>query len=360
MPDYRNAAAGVGLQQLLQGLQPLNEYGNEIQKQKAASDQLKLASILKGQATDEDIARLQKMKESGLVEEGGQGKVGEVSTGADPYAKNLQRGQLLESNQRKAISQNASKAASGYESQVDALNTIHTLLDNPNSIDQKQLGAMEARVTEGQGQRLLQSLVQELGANPNDLQSKGVSLWNYVTSQAKGGVSSDKLQAFRDNLYKHQDEISQQVNNIKNQQYNNASFTGTTLLPQVAKQGVDAAFSGVDSGMGVLNSRKQKDFQQRLPPPGTPPSNYNSQLPKDPGILGSVKNAVSNSPLGRFFNPGQSQQPQAAPQQPQMSSPATPPTPQGQRPMKTLRNKVTGAIKQVYTDTGEDVPGGQQ
>lgn len=49
MPDYRDASAGVGLQQILQGLQPLNEYGNELQKNK-------LQQLLQKQKADVESA----------------------------------------------------------------------------------------------------------------------------------------------------------------------------------------------------------------------------------------------------------------------------------------------------------------
>ncbi len=81
MPDYRNAAAGAGLQQLLQGLQPLNDYANEQAKQRNALALQKNKAELGKQEQETNIQTLKDLISNVKPGQKMNFKVGDVSGG---------------------------------------------------------------------------------------------------------------------------------------------------------------------------------------------------------------------------------------------------------------------------------------
>lgn len=65
------------------------ESGKDLADTQRATQVAKLQALLKGQVADQDIERVKKLKDSGLLQPGGSAKVGDVSVGADPYSKNI-------------------------------------------------------------------------------------------------------------------------------------------------------------------------------------------------------------------------------------------------------------------------------
>lgn len=354
MPDYKPTS--IGTQLVSDASDRLSSLGDFLQKQGLAKaqqglekqklqnerDMPKLTAQAQGSAKDADITRLQGMKDSGLVEPGGTAKVGEVSTGADPYAKMLNQQHQREANQGGKLYATATKAAAPIQGQLDALEGMHTLLDNPNSVDQKQLGAMGARLTEGSGQRLLQSLVQTLGA-PSSIAGDANKAANYVLGAAKSGLTPQQTNAFRENLFKHQALLEGQASDAQKQVMQAGSLIAPDLGPEKSQAAASMAF---EHSNGVLSRLKQRQVGYAQSGGGMQPGAQPAQHSQPPqGVGGWLKSLIPG--MGGEQSP---QAPQAAQSGGQQG---------GQRPIKTLRNMRTGETKQVYGDTGEDVPNGQ-
>lgn len=129
--------------------------GAESARNKANND-AKLAELIKGKQMDAqnyaakgdvDLATLQKLNDSGLVESGGSAKAGELSTGADPYAhmqaKGAQQGaafnKLVEGTYKPINEQlNASRST------LDALNQNNPVSDKLALISEGRLAAGSA------------------------------------------------------------------------------------------------------------------------------------------------------------------------------------------------------------------------
>jgi len=125
MADYNNPVIDQ-IDKLSEFLQKRNEdqakYANE-------EKLVRLQNLLKGQSTDEDIARLQRMKDQGLVEEGGQAKVGEVSTGADPYARAYQQNQFKDIQRLQQDQSAVNKEMQPVTKGLGEIKQAHGLLD---------------------------------------------------------------------------------------------------------------------------------------------------------------------------------------------------------------------------------------
>lgn len=290
------------------------EYGTQNLRGQQETQLAKLKSYLEGEAykqkQSQDLETLQKMKDQGLVPGGGSARVGELSSGADPYVHMLQRQQSMEANQGKQLYQTAQKQVTPIEQQLQAMSTMHQLLDDPNSVDQKQMGVLQARLAEGPGQRLLQSVVKSLGA-PDSVSGDVNKASNYLFGQAKSGFTADQSNAMRQNLFKRQSEVEAAYSDGKDQFMKGAPMLAPQLGPDKVQQAIGAATIHSDNLLKGLHSRQQafesqqgsQVVPQNLPPQQATPSSGS------PSVL---------QRLGNFLRPQgaiQPPQPQAAPQQ---------------------------------------------
>lgn len=123
------------LKQLLQAKQQQGQQ--DLLKQQQAGE---LAN--KQAMQQSDLATLQKMHDQGLVENGGQAKAGELSTGADPYARMLSQQQHGSAS---AIQHATDQYMKGAGKLQDVAGSINEGLDAIN--DPKQIGSVGAART---------------------------------------------------------------------------------------------------------------------------------------------------------------------------------------------------------------------
>lgn len=308
MGDYTNPVDEANLRNYGYGnvLEQGNKAAEAFQNLAKLLQQKKMPGIeaaAKSKMADEDVARVKGMKASGLVEEGGSASSGTVHTGANAFARMFQHQQQIEAQQGQKLYGEAKKQIGSIESQLQSVSNMHDLLDNPNAVDQKQLGAMGARLTEGQGQRLLQSLVHELGAPPS-IAGNAEAASNWVLGQAQSGLTAAQSNAFRQNLFKHQSMLEQQLQDGKEQFSKSAGLIAPGLTPDKHQIAINAASGHSDNLLKSLHQRQQ-DYQQRS---GT---QIPGQMPAQQAQPASIPDKIM-SKLGSFLSPSQKS---AVPQQ---------------------------------------------
>jgi hypothetical protein len=240
---------------------------------------------------------------------GGNGTVSLSQQEQNPYLQNSR----MEAQQGQKLYSAAQNAVKPVEGRLQAMSMMHQLLDNPNNIDQKQLGALQARLTEGQGQRLLQSLVETLGA-PKSVAGNSVDASNWLFGQAKAGLTAPQQNAMRENLFKHQAEVEQEYNNGKQGFLQSASLVAPNLGPDKQMQAISAAGLNSDSLLQNLHKRQEAYAKQgggQVPSPQQPNQVAQPQTVMDKGMSGLASFFSKLNPLGGGSAP---QAPQAAPQ----------------------------------------------
>jgi hypothetical protein len=193
-----------------------------------------------------------------LANEGGSVKVGDLSFGANPYTRAMASQGARTSQQAKALAAEAAKTVKPLSDQASTLQLYNDMLDNPNSYDQKKLQVLGARLVEGPGQRLLDSVVQAMGASGNTLQGTAQDKMNYLMSTAKSGLSPQQINAMRETSFKYHDELAPQYEEARNK------FTtyAPQLAPDIAAQGnlqplIDAQFQTGNRTFDSLSKRRE-------------------------------------------------------------------------------------------------------
>lgn len=162
----------------------------------------------------------------------------------------------------------------GSTGQLDTVNIINQLLDNPTQLNDINLQTRLARLYEGDGQRLLQSVIQKAGGKP-DLIRSGADAVNFLLGTAKSGLSADKVNAIR--------EEALQMGDVAKQNYlagkERFNTVGRASTPGFAMSGnqdsvINSYTNRGDSLVGEFDKRKDgymktagKNTQLGNPPP---------------------------------------------------------------------------------------------
>jgi hypothetical protein len=134
---------------------------------------------------------------------------------ADPQAKADAQKASRKSIQAKRLKDVAGKDLKPIIEQLGTLDLYNEMLDNPNAFDQKKLQVLGARLVEGPGQRLLDSVIQAMGANKGTLEGTVQDKMNYLTGQAKAGLPENVRNAMRETSFKYLKELSPQYEETK-------------------------------------------------------------------------------------------------------------------------------------------------
>lgn len=293
---------GLNQDQWAQAMQAAAQSRNTADQAANDTQLAKLRSYLSGQEkqkeSDIDLNMLKKTQ--GMApNDASSVQFGKAHIGADPMAHLMMQTQRRDAAEGQKLYGEAQKTAKPIDSQLQSLHAMHQLLDDPNSMDQKQLGANFARLTEGQGQRLLQSLVHELGAPPS-LAGDAQGLANYISGAAKSTMTADQRNAMRQNLFKHQAEIQAQHEDAKNAFSQGAQLVAPDLTPDKHQLALSSAFGHSDKLLGDLNTRRQAfEGQQKAP---VVPALLPQQQAQPTGMIDSGMSKLKN-----FLSPATTQ-----------------------------------------------------
>lgn len=263
-----------------------------------------LARLIKGKdlnaQEDKDkiqsrIAGLKQLQDSGMVPDGGSAGVEGVTIGKDPTLAIMAGQQKSQANEGAKLQQYAGKTLGPLKAQADALETMKQLIENPNSVNDQQLAVAQARLAEGPGQRLLQSVIEKSGASHTGAGGL-VDLQNWARGGGMSKLQPGQVQAMQDNLQQHVKQLQQQAADAGSQYHAQAAFIAPHLSPdqhEAMFQSYAQPFSGA---------------VQRLSPPktGVDPAVHNQQLNPQPRAAGVVDR------LKNFLTGGGSADPQAA------------------------------------------------
>lgn len=120
-----------------------------------------------------------------------------VKAGDTSYSESESDPSAKGANEASKLALHAKNTLKDVEAQLDAVNRIHELLDNPSALKDKNIQVALARSYEGAGQKILQAVVSAAGGKPDAIQ-KGTDFVNFITGAALSGLSKDKLNAIRE------------------------------------------------------------------------------------------------------------------------------------------------------------------
>lgn len=260
------------LKTLLLGKQ--QQLALEQQKQELANEQ---ASDLQGTQKLADMAP-----------GGASYSYGKARLGQDPMAKMALKQQQGVQSQRGAFGKEVSASYKDIPSTLDTVELLNQYLDDPNSFNDKKIAVLQARLAEGKGQRLLQSVIQSFGNKASGLKS-ATDMFNYLSGQATSGIPDEQRNAVRKSSFDVAAEAEKQYGDITQQ----LKARGQAVYPDLAASGgvdpiIDATGIQVKQGLGRINALRAKYTQQA--PANTPPPAY--QQPR--GIVNQLGDKLSN------------------------------------------------------------------
>lgn len=278
--DARDAA----LKQLIQGME-----GNQKLQEISAKGRTDVDTESgKQDVSIRNLPRVQAI--SAVSPDASSAKVGDVAIGADPYAKTSAGSANRISMQAKRLSGEA-KGLDPLTHQMETLNLYHQMLDDPNKFDQKKLQVLGARLVEGNGQRLLDSVIQTMGGSKETLAGDVQSKLNYVLGKAKAGIPQEQANAMRDTAIKYQDEMMPQWD-AASQKF---KAYAPSIAPEVPNVGglVDASLGEGTRLQQALNERKQKWTQARAAQAQAPAQSFAQGGPSQ-GAPASLGDKITN------------------------------------------------------------------
>lgn len=189
------------------------------------------------------------------------GPTGGVSLSEQDTDPNLKMAGLL-GTQASKLNATAQKQIGPITSQLDNIKFLHTLLDNPTAINQKNIQANLARMYEGPGARLLSSVINSAGGKPSGFQS-AQDATNWFTGQANSGFTNDQINKMREELFSQADRLKESHGNAMNQ----LSTIAPSIAPIMASQGtlkpaLDSFAAPANNYFQDLDQRKANYLQQ--------------------------------------------------------------------------------------------------
>jgi hypothetical protein len=302
--------SGSAFQSLQPGVNQLTDLvlGNKNKMQQAQQQQG--LDIGKYQAErGSDIENLQKLKESGLISEGGGAKAGEmsVSRGYDMNKLQHQRDQQ-QTNEFKAL-QSSAKPIKSIQDDLETADMIHKLAEDPSQVDMGTAQVMKARMALGtSGGRAISAAMHAMGADKDTLAGDAEKLHNFLTGQAKAIQTPDQINALKEGAFKLGDEATEKLQRAKQQFGEQAPG----IAPGMAGRGdldryLPTFTNQADQLAQTLAQRKQAYKQSAAQQGMGTGLNPSAQAAKKP-------QSFMSSVFGNLFGGGQQQQ-QAAPQQ---------------------------------------------
>lgn len=285
------------------GADAANEMFGTQDRAAAAQTQARLQTLLgiqsHGAEQSQDIAAIQKMKDQGLVPDGGLAKAGGVETGMSPTMKTMQ----AEASARQHATQFYNQQSKGLNDSVDAVqNGLKALQDN----DQTSVGRIRAAMLKANGFNRYNEAEGAKSLPDSEKDAALSTLQKYGFDFGKGNLSDSQRAASARFFNDKTSEINDRHTAIKGQAqdtYSSATFATPEGQSALSKMG-----SGIDGRIQNIGKQLQ-DFQKKAVP--EQPSQGTDK--PSPGLLQQAGGALSN-----WLNPPRASQ--AAPQQPSTSA----------------------------------------
>lgn len=133
-----------------------------------------------------------------------------VTRGFNPATITNQQDKLYNAEAKEV--HKAGKPLDDISDTLDQIRTINTLAKSPNAYDQKNIAVLQARIAEGKGQRLLQSVIQSFGAKGESLPGWLASMANKVQGGASSTITPEELRQLSEHTQKMGDEYANRFN----------------------------------------------------------------------------------------------------------------------------------------------------
>lgn len=114
----------------------------------------------------------------------------------------------LQEGQKKGAMKAYQDAYKPIDASLEPIELMHKLVQDPSSFSDKSLQVLKARAVEGNGQRLLQSVIHSMGGNPTAF-SRVEDAVNWVKSQANSTQSPEIREKLLDSMKPYAEEAEQ-------------------------------------------------------------------------------------------------------------------------------------------------------
>jgi hypothetical protein len=142
---------------------------------------------------------------------------------------------------------------------LEQIRTINELSKNPNAYDQKNMAVLQARIAEGKGQRLLQSVIQQFGSRDETAPGWAVKMLNKATGGAAASITPEEMRQLTEHTQKMGGEYVSRFQDSLDQ-FDQMAPTIATRTMQVAPSRLqtirDAAARRGQNIIGSLNQEK--------------------------------------------------------------------------------------------------------
>jgi hypothetical protein len=246
-------------------------------------------------------------------------KIGNASYGESMVDPSV-RQDRLNNQEAKALKGLADKTIGSIHGQTDALEMLQNALHNPSSVNDQQLQSGLARMAEGPGQRLLQTIVHVAGIAPTGAGSL-VDVQNFIRGGGMSKLQPGQAQAIQDSINQHRGLLQQQFKDAE------ATYAG--------QAGIIAPHLGQDKISAMHDSYSvplQGAFQRLEPPKTAIDPSVRNQTTSSPSMVSRAADSLMSLIKGQ-------------------SSASSP----GRQVSRVLQNKTTGQKKIIYSDGSEEI-----
>lgn len=209
----------------------------------------------------EEIQSVKDLMDSGKLNEGGSVKIGDVTAGKgfDPNKVAMAGNKAMQSEMGALDKAPASKDLAGIKGQLQNVNYMHDLLDDPNKMDEGTFMALKAQAAlGGSGSRAIGQVMHALGGNDKSLSGSWEDFKNQITGSANTTRTAAQINAARDSAFKYQNELEGRYKDASAQ----LQAQAPQYAPSMAQSGVlqsqlAARMAPQENLLKGLNARKQ-------------------------------------------------------------------------------------------------------
>jgi hypothetical protein len=263
MPNY----GAMNLQNLLGAMKQGAQAYTDKEKQAEHSDQ-QLRNLIQGDAAKRKAEQKQLMAMYGVdnlgdamdaaTSKGQSIKMGDIGVGQDPTLRLRNQSSI----QSKRLGDFAKQHLKPVGDILESLERTHSLLDVPSAINDKKIGVQMARFVEGPGQRLLERVIQSMGADKGTLEGSAQQKLNWLTGAANSGLTPDQRNKMRESLHQYFDSVAEDYGQAKDKFSAYAPSLGHDLDPVDRQRMVDSEIGLHDKRLRGLSKRREDYLKQ--------------------------------------------------------------------------------------------------
>lgn len=199
-------------------------------------------------------------------------QLGAPPIGKDTTAKSMQD-----------LSKLGRKEQEGLTKYMDSIDTADTALKQGTALGDKATAVALARLTEGQGQRILQSVVKEMGAQP-DVYGNTEKALNWLTSSSDPTMATQKRAAVQKFVDAHKQLAGNMLKGQQEQFGAESGYIGAGI-PQEQREGYGRA-----RYQGLSNRSKAWEDATKTIQPQTSPTPAQPQItPQPPSMMDKLR-----------------------------------------------------------------------